>query len=48
MSCLDSLQGYSTGEFQAVQLIVVAVFGAVDLRLASCMLVHFLEKSLKW
>ena len=29
--------------FQALQLIVLAVFGAVDLPLASCMLVHFLE-----
>ena len=30
MSCLHYLQGYSTGEFQALQLIVLAVFGAVD------------------
>ena len=30
MSCLDSLLGYSTGEFQAMQLIVLEVFGAVD------------------
>ena len=30
MSCLHSLLGYSTGEFQALQLIVLAVFGAVD------------------
>ena len=30
MSCLHSLLGYSTGEFQASQLIVLAVFGAVD------------------
>ena len=29
-SCLHSLLGYSTGEFQALQLIVFAVFGAVD------------------
>ena len=36
-ACLDSLQGYSTGEFQATQLIVLAVFHA------SCILVHFLE-----
>ena len=43
MSCLDSLIGYSTGEFQALQLIVLVVFGAVDWPLASCMLAHFLE-----
>ena len=30
MSCLDSLPGHSTGEFQALQLIVLVVFGAVD------------------
>ena len=30
MSCLHSLLGYSTGEFQALQLIVHAAFGAVD------------------
>ena len=30
MSCLHSLLGYSTGEFQAKQLIVIAAFGAVD------------------
>ena len=30
MSCLHSLLGYSTGEFQALQLIVFAAFGAVD------------------
>ena len=30
MSCLHSLLGYSTGEFQASQLIVLAAFGAVD------------------
>ena len=30
VSCLDSLQGYFTGEFQALQLIVLAVFGAAD------------------
>ena len=30
MSCLVSLLGFSTGEFQALQLIVLAVFGAVD------------------
>ena len=43
MSCLHSLLGYSTGEFQALQLIVHAAFGAVDQPLAPCMLVHFLE-----
>ena len=30
MSCLHSLLGYSTGEFQALQLIVLVVFGAMD------------------
>ena len=30
MPCLDNLLGYFTGEFQALQLIVIAVFGAVD------------------
>ena len=30
MSCLHTLLGYSTGEFQALQLIVLAAFGAVD------------------
>ena len=30
MSCLQSLLGYSTGEFQPLQLIVLAAFGAVD------------------
>ena len=50
MLCLDSLLGYSTGEFQALQQIVIAVFGAVDYLLASCMLVHFLEIvfEMKW
>ena len=30
MSCLHSLLEYSTGEFQALQLIVLVAFGAVD------------------
>ena len=30
MACLYSLLGYSKGEFKALQLIVLAVFGAVD------------------
>ena len=30
MSCLHSLLGYSTGEFQALQLIVLVTFDAVD------------------
>ena len=34
---------HSTGEFQALQLIVLAAFGAVDKPLASCVLVNFLE-----
>ena len=41
--CLDSQLGYTTGEFQALQLIAHVVFGAVDQSFASCMLVHFLE-----
>ena len=47
MSCLHSLIGYSTGEFQALQPIVLAAFGTVDLPLAPCMLVHFLEIQFK-
>ena len=43
MSCLHTLLGYSTGEFQALQLIVLVAFGAVDYPLAPCMLVHILE-----
>ena len=30
VSSLDSLLAYSIGDFQALQLIVLAVFGAVD------------------
>ena len=30
MSCLHSLIGYSTGEFQALQLIVLVAFSALD------------------
>ena len=30
MSCLDSLLGYSTGEFEALQLIILMVFGGMD------------------
>ena len=30
MSCLNSLLGNSTGEFQALQLIILAAYGAVD------------------
>ena len=30
MSCLHSLLGYYTGDIQALQLIVLAAFGAVD------------------
>ena len=39
MSCLDFLLGY-TEEFQALQLIVLAVLDAEDNPLASCMLFH--------
>ena len=44
---LDSLLGYATGKFQALQLIVPAVFGSLDKPPASCMLIHFLEIKLK-
>ena len=43
MSCLNSHLGYSTREFQALQLIVRVAFGTVDWPLASCMLIHLLE-----
>ena len=43
MSHLATQLGYSAGEFQALQLIVLAAYGVVDLPLASCMLVHLLE-----
>ena len=43
MSCLLPLLGYSTGELQTLQLIVLVAFGAVDWPHASCMLVYFLE-----
>ena len=43
MSCLDSPPGFSAGKLQALQLILMAVFGAVDYPLASCMLFRFLE-----
>ena len=39
MSYLD----YPLGEFQALQLNVLVVFGAVDHQFVSSMLVHFLE-----
>ena len=43
MSCLLSLLGFSTGQFQNLQLNVLAAFRAVDQPLAACMLVHFLQ-----
>ena len=43
MSHLAIQLGYSTGEFQALQLTVLVAFGVVDKPLASCMFVHFLE-----
>ena len=33
----------ATGEFQALQLILLVVVAAIDQPLASCMLVHILE-----
>ena len=41
MLCLDSLLAYSSGKFQALQLFVLVVSGAMDEALASYMLVHF-------
>ena len=41
MSCLSSLQGYPTGQSQALN--VLAALGTLDWPLASCMLVYFLE-----
>ena len=43
MSHLATQLGYSAGELQALQLIVLAAFGVVDEPLASCMLVHLWE-----
>ena len=43
MSHLATQLGCSAGEFQALQLIVLAAFGIVDKPLASCMLVHLLK-----
>ena len=40
MSFFYSHQGYSIGKFQALKLIVLAAFAAVDYPLALCMLVH--------
>ena len=39
---------FSKGESKALQAMVLAVFGAVDYPLASCMLVHDLEIDFKW
>ena len=41
MSSLYYQLGYSTGELQAVSLIVSVVFDGVDLQLALSMLDHF-------
>ena len=43
MSHLATQLGYSAGEFQALQLVILAAFGVVDYPPASCMFVHFLE-----
>ena len=43
MSNLESQVEYFTGEFQALQLIVLAVFGVVEQSLASCMFAHLVE-----
>ena len=44
LSSLDSLLGYPIGDFQALQLIVLVVFGAVDKPITSCMLYHAICK----
>ena len=43
MSHLATQLGYSAGEFQALQMIVLVALGVVDYLIASCMLVHLLE-----
>ena len=43
LSFIKDILYYFTYQFQALQLIALAVFGAVDQPLASCMLVHFSE-----
>ena len=40
--------GYSTEKPRAWQISIFVVFGVMDQRLASCMLVHFLEINFKW
>ena len=47
ISCLDYLLEYSTGEFQALQLIVPVVFGVVDHLPPVCRFT-FWKFSLKW
>ena len=47
MSHLATQLGYSAGEFQALQLIVLAAFGVVDKPLAFCMLVHLWKSNFK-
>ena len=47
MSHLATQLRYSAGEFQVLQLIVLAAFGVVDEPLAPCMLVHLLEIEFK-
>ena len=47
MSHLSTQLEYSAEEFQALQLIALAVFGVVDQPLAPCMLVHLLESTFK-
>ena len=47
MLCLASPIGYSTGEFQALQLIATVVFGALDEPFTSWILVHFFA-NLAW
>ena len=47
MTHLGTQLGYYTGEFQALQLIVLAAFGVVNQQLVSCMLVHFWKSTFK-
>ena len=45
---LYSQQEYSAMDFRDLQLIILAVFGAVDELFASCMFVPVLEIRFKW
>ena len=44
---LYAQRGYSTREFQALQMVVLVLFDTVDYPVAPCMLVYFLKTSFK-